>query len=104
MSFMGIKHNGVPAQIEGIKPEAIAAWMVAWTVYKTFKVDCILTEGTGNHVTGLHPQGLAIDLRIRDFKSRAQAKMAHTKIKDLLGPLYDCVLESDHLHIEYDPK
>ena len=26
------------------------------------------------------------------------------KIKDCLGEQYDVVLESDHLHVEFDPK
>ncbi|MGW8178735.1 MAG: hypothetical protein ACWGQW_08235 [bacterium] len=102
--MMGLKGTNTKAEVEGIRPEILIAWIVAGSVYQAFNVDCIMTEGTGNHVTGLHPQGLAIDLRIRQFSSRAQAQMAYTKIKDLLGPLYDCVLESDHMHIEYDPK
>ncbi len=50
----------------------------------------------------LHYYGLAIDFRTRDFP-----KNQHEDIKvDLelsLGPDYDVVLHSSHIHVEYDP-
>ena len=55
-------------------------------------------EGTHSEAS-LHYANLAVDIR------RGKERMfAYNKIKRWLGIDYDVVLESDHIHIEYDPK
>ena len=49
----------------------------------------------------LHYKGLAIDLRSRDMKN---PKLVVKMLKMALDYELDIVLESDHIHIEYDPK
>ena len=52
----------------------------------------------------LHDDGLAADLRIRDIPV-AILKRFFDLLKAILAPFgFDAVLESDHIHIEYDPK
>ena len=49
----------------------------------------------------LHYKGLAIDVRSKDMKN---PKMVVKMLKKALDYELDIVLESDHIHIEYDPK
>ena len=52
----------------------------------------------GNHSDGsLHYDGLAFDMRYPQLTSIKQ-------IKEKLGPKWDVVVESNHIHCEYDPK
>lgn len=53
------------------------------------------------------------DIRIRNFdgaeydisnKDRLLAKVIVAKMKESLGPQFDVVLESNHIHMEFDPK
>ena len=51
----------------------------------------------GNHGEGsLHYDGLAFDIRFSD-------NISFGEIKAALGPNWDVVYESDHIHCEYDP-
>lgn len=44
----------------------------------------------------------AADLRTRNLEPEDQ-ELAVGRLRTLLGTAYDVVLESDHIHIEYDP-
>jgi len=44
----------------------------------------------------------AVDLRIKNL-SPVQTVRVFTELKRLLGDAFDVVLETDHIHIEYDP-
>ena len=51
----------------------------------------------------LHPKGLAVDIRSRDMGAKLPDVFRLLRIH--LEPLgFDCVLEIDHIHIEFDPK
>ena len=51
----------------------------------------------GNHMAGsLHYDGNAFDIRPIPFSKK--------QIKDVLGPNFDVVIHSSHIHIEHDPK
>jgi hypothetical protein len=60
----------------------------------------------------LHPEGRAFDLRFEGIRPGAIAGNAPhalaalwcTRLRAWLGREYDVVLESDHIHIEYDPR
>jgi len=54
----------------------------------------------GDHSEGsLHYADLAVDVR-----KTISFKLIIVKIKAYLGKDYDVVLETTHIHIEYDPK
>ena len=50
-----------------------------------------------------HYKNEAIDIRTRDMSEQNKV-LTKVWIKKWLGMNYDVVLESDHIHIEYDPK
>lgn len=78
---------------------------------KTFATDPVVTSGRdgGHSEKSLH-YGSAEDFRERAFDLRTrdlnlvQQKNAEESIRTLLGPMFDVVLERDHLHVEYQPK
>lgn len=51
----------------------------------------------------LHPWDLAIDLDTDGDKPDHLAQL-HAYLARVLGPGYDVILETDHVHIEYDMK
>ena len=65
----------------------------------------IITSGTdGVHMEGSkHYTGDALDLRISNIP-KDQLQRYIKALKGRLGPDFDVVLESDHIHVEFDPK
>jgi hypothetical protein len=92
-------------RVAGLRPEILLAVVAAERVCAEMGVDCVVTACVdGVHQAGsLHYCGLAVDLRIRDFRP-GDADKAVARIKQCLGADYDVVLEKDHLHLEYQPK
>lgn len=87
-------------------PQMVLATMVAMAVYE----ECGATEfvitsaNDGKHMVGsFHYGGKAADWRIwvlaHSMRQKARDKIAHR-----LGKDFDVILESDHIHCEYDPK
>ena len=66
-------------------------------------VPCVITAGLdGKHKKGSkHYKGRALDFRTRQLDD---PQAFTVEIRTKLGDAYDVVLESTHLHIEYDPK
>jgi len=91
--------------ILGLRPELLLAGMVVHSVYLHYGYDCVITEITGGkHMAhSLHYKGLAIDIRTRNIKENHLGDIVQT-LKAALGESYDVVLESTHLHVEFDPK
>ena len=89
----------------GLQPEILLAILEAREIYRALEVDLVITSlRDGKHMKGsLHYKGLAVDLRTRDLCPINRAT-ATRRLKGALGPEYDVVLESDHIHIEFDPK
>ena len=65
--------------------------------------DAMITSARdGRHMSSsLHFSGKAIDLRTRDMGGKE--KLVVEALKKKLGKSFDIVLESDHIHLEYDP-
>jgi hypothetical protein len=70
-----------------------------------------ITSGTdGQHGEGsLHPEGYAVDLRNRDLTTLQNGKLVAALRKRLNGGAtinrpYQVVVESTHIHVEYDPN
>ena len=70
--------------------------------------EAIITSGNdGQHMVGsFHYRWRAIDLRTRDLTKEVREKVWNELNKKLneSGHLFDILLESDHIHIEFDPK
>ena len=92
--------NGV--RLAGIRPEILLAAAVAEGVYQAEGRDCVITSGLeGKHMANsLHYSGNAIDLRIAGSKDPS---LTAAKIRAALGDEFDVVLESDHIHVEFQP-
>ena len=48
-----------------------------------------------------HYTGDAFDMRIWYLDDKSSYRWA---LKEILGPDYDVVIESDHIHVEFDPE
>ena len=64
-----------------------------------------VTSGRGgaHSLRSFHFLGLAADLRTRDL-TEVQKKETVAALKARLGDNFDVVLETDHLHVEYQPE
>ena len=91
--------------IQGIRPELVFALNVADRIYKMFGEILVITSlDDGKHSKlSLHYSGAAADLRTRYFDEMEIGKVADMLRSDL-GVDFDVVIESDHIHLEYQPK
>jgi len=87
------------------RPEIVAARRIVAEVWARFGYQAVVTSGLdGVHSEGsLHPNGLAEDYRTRDVPLSVLPVMV-AEVRARLGSDYDVVLESDHLHVEFDPS
>lgn len=88
----------------GMRPEIALAASIADAVYRSHGYDLVITSLLdGKHsATSLHYSGAAMDLRTRHLKA-GDADAIVTDLSDALGQDYDVVLESDHIHVEFQP-
>lgn len=86
----------------GLRPEILLAIQVAEGVWKSQGSDLVVTSLTeGRHSrTSLHYSGAACDFRIWSI----DAEKARDELAKALGDDYDVVLESSHIHCEFQPK
>jgi hypothetical protein len=91
--------------LENVSWRMFWAALVVDSVFSRYDVETVITSGVdGSHsAASLHYQGLALDFRTRDLPAQ-QLGTIKASIQRELGASYDVVIESDHLHIEYDPK
>jgi hypothetical protein len=90
--------------LNGIKSECIHAMCEVDNCYKDFGEELVITSVMdGQHgKNSLHYQGYAFDCRTRYFTLEEQEHVARL-LRIYLGDNFDVVLESDHMHIEFDP-
>ena len=95
--------NGV--SLLGVRPELIIGLMVADTVCREIGVDLTITSiCDGVHsATSLHYTGAAADIRTRDM-TESQIPRLMTALVAALTNDFDVVLESNHIHLEYQPR
>ena len=87
----------------GIKPEILLAIMVTERAYRPNEL-VITSIVDGSHMRGSeHYTGMAFDCRTREMSEVRAREIAHQIGADL-GADFDVILETDHLHIEFDPK
>ena len=92
-------------KVQGIRPELIIAIIVADGVYTSLGQELVITsllDGTHSN-TSLHYTGCGLDIRINYF-TPTEAKKARNDITGRLTSDYDVILESNHIHIEYQPR
>ena len=89
--------------IRGLTPQMAIAYTIACRCYGQY--DCVITSASdGKHgPNSLHYKGQALDLRTRHLNGQGLQAVYH-KLKESLGEQFDVVLESDHIHVEWDPK
>lgn len=102
---MAIEFKG-SVRSDGIKPEASHIIVIAHRVFVRFLGEDVMTVTSitdGTHSpNSLHYGGLAVDIRTRDLSNEQKSTLV-AEMKKALGTDYDVVLESTHLHVEYDP-
>ena len=93
--------------IRGLQPQMAVAYTIAcWTYWDhSLPSQCVITSASdGTHMANsLHYKGLALDLRTRDMDPVTRMEIVHD-LKARLGAQFDVVIESDHLHVEFQPK
>lgn len=92
--------------VRGIRPELVLALFISQGVLdELWSNPGRITSCTdGKHSPGsLHYVGLAADIGIRELPPGVAQKYCD-QLKIALGAEFDVVLESDHIHLEYQPK
>lgn len=92
-------------KIAGLQPELILGLFIADGIsQKEFGRELTVTSIIdGVHMKGSkHYLGMAADFRTYDMQVGAAPALV-TRLKECLDSWYDIVLESDHIHFEYDP-
>ena len=99
---MQLKTN---VRLADLKPQCVLAIIVANDVYKLFDKELVVTsiDDSVHHAGSLHPSGFAFDLRSSYFTSQ-QIQFVLAALKASLTTDFDIIFETDHFHIEYDPK
>jgi hypothetical protein len=94
-------------RIQGITTELKFGLDVASYVYEKHGKELVITSGsefsTRHSETSLHYSGNAVDLRTSYFRS-GEVDIVKAEIKERLGRDFDVVIESTHIHLEYQPK
>lgn len=92
-------------KIQGVRPELLIGIIVANDVYKSNGQELTITSVTdGKHSsTSLHYTGCAVDLRINDVP-QSKLSIIVAQLKEKLTVDFDVVLESTHIHLEYQPR
>jgi hypothetical protein len=91
--------------LKGVRWQMFEAAVRVEGCYEKLGLECVITSGTdGQHIKGsLHYKGLALDFRKRTVPVAMRPKLLKA-IRQALGPDYDVLEESDHVHVELDPE
>ena len=89
--------------LRGLTPQMAIAYTIACRCYGQY--DCVITSANDSKhgPNSLHYKGQALDLRTRHLNGQG-LQAVYLKLKESLGEQFDVVLESDHIHVEWDPK
>ena len=93
-------------KINGLKPEMVMGLVVTEGYFNGNGIpDIVVTSAVdGAHGFGsLHYVGYAVDVRIWEIVNDFLPQFTEG-LSEALGEEFDVVLESDHLHIEFQPK
>ena len=91
----------------GVQPAIWFALGISEMVYRSNGLALTVTSLTDSHEdrpASLHNKGLAVDLRTRNIPLGLLSTV-HGSLVSILKPMgFDVVLESNHIHVEWDPK
>lgn len=87
----------------GLQPAIVLAIMIAAGVYEREGLELVVTSlADGQHSRGsLHYVGAAVDFRIYPESNPEDLRQ---RLAEALGGDFDVVLESNHIHVEWQPK
>ena len=97
--------NGV--SLRGIRPETVAGMVIADGVWARHGSELVITSVTDSSHSrnSLHYAGLAFDCRIWDFQDTpGEVRSVADDLRDALQDEYDVVIETSHIHVEYQPE
>lgn len=102
-SATALKDNSIDPK--GIQSELILAIIIVNEVYQSFGYEFVITSlNDSEHIEGtLHFNGNAFDARVKHIPLEKRQLLVNRIVKHL-NSNYDVVLETNHLHIEYDAK
>ena len=92
-------------KVFGIRPELAAALTVIASCYSDYNnTECVVTSITdGQHGSHSHHyKGYACDLRIKNVPEGMHQRL-RDHIANSLGDEFQVILESNHIHVEFDP-
>lgn len=83
----------------------LLAVQAAAPLWAEYGVALVITSANDSRHSGtsLHYAGAGLDFRSRTL-TRDQAKHVTDELRRCLGRDFDVVLESDHVHVEYQPR
>lgn len=92
-------------KIMGISPELVVGLMAVQKVFDTFGIEMVITSVTDSKhsSTSLHYSGNAADIRTRNIATR-DLMAVRTHIANALPNDFDVILETDHIHLEFQPR
>ena len=93
-------------KVQGMQPEAIAAQHVVAAVYAKYGQMLVVTSVMdGKHKRkSAHDNGYAFDCRTRFFRTIGIVRAVADDIRERLTDEYDVIVETTHIHVEFDPK
>jgi len=99
---MRLKEN---SRYEGLRAEILLGVIIAKDCFEDRGYELILTEGTGGKHgrSSKHYIGMAVDIRTRHLPLGMSQDITND-LRKRLGTDFDVVLESDHIHLEFDRK
>jgi hypothetical protein len=99
--YMKLK-NGIT--MNKLSSQIVLSLITASGIYQANGQELVITSITDSvhSVTSLHYNGMAVDLRTNVFSATTALKVAK-ELAGALGNNFDVILESNHIHVEYDP-
>ncbi len=100
---MMLKSDNV--SLANLAPQLALACVMANEVYNDYDVDMVITSANdSNHsTTSLHYAGAAVDLRTYTLDESKRSECVE-RIRKKVGGDFDVILESNHIHMEYQPR
>lgn len=91
------------ANIERVRLSMQPVFVEAEAIWRNHGHELVITCGLdGEHSAGsVHYYGLAVDCRTNYFSAEQVVQVAD-ELQAALGPDYDVIVESTHIHVEYD--
>ena len=101
---MRLKSDNV--SLQSLAPQLVLALVICNEVYNEYDAELVITSvnDSTHSNTSLHYNGCAVDLRTRNLKDQAEKERVAQQLVGKLNRDFDVILESDHIHLEYQPR